>query len=118
MAEASLAALTAPKAGYERLLLLNGYFDNQKLCDIIHGSKELDSSVKDRVPIGQPGQNIATRFYKADWSKAERLLRFAKPTLEQTVVDLVKQLTVIDSASKAKVNGVKSNVLKLTTSEV
>jgi hypothetical protein len=109
LAEGLLSALTAPKVGCERMLLINGYFDNQQLCDIIRSWTDFDSALKDRVPVGQPGQDIAGRFYKADWSKAERLLNFTKPTLEKTLLQLVKQLLCIEKATKAKIDDTKMN---------
>ncbi|KAH6652991.1 hypothetical protein BKA67DRAFT_659641 [Truncatella angustata] len=76
LAQAHVSALSAPKVGNERFLLINGTFDNQELCDLIRSS-DLDESSRERVPKGHPGRHQKT--WKADDSKAANYLKYSKP---------------------------------------
>ncbi|CAJ2507868.1 Uu.00g090540.m01.CDS01 [Anthostomella pinea] len=102
LAEAHVSALGAPEAGNERFLLLSGDYDNQELVDTIRGSTALDQTVKDRVPVGNPGERPKVETYKADGSKAAKYLKFSTPSLEETVEGLLKQVLGVEQEEKMK----------------
>lgn len=88
-----MSALTAPKAGGERFLLINGTFDNQDLCDLLISS-DLSSDSKSRVPKGNPGH--PGENWKGDGSKASEYLEFSKPTLRDTILQLRSYLMLLE----------------------
>ncbi|KAI1338673.1 hypothetical protein F5Y15DRAFT_416896 [Xylariaceae sp. FL0016] len=99
LAEAHVSALSAPMAGNERFLLLSGDYDNQELSEVIRASGSVSQAVKDRVPVGNPGERPKKSIYTADGSKAYEFLKFSKPSLEETVAGLLNQVEQIEASS-------------------
>ncbi|KAK6067148.1 nad dependent epimerase [Seiridium cupressi] len=93
LAEAHVSALSAPKAGGERFLLINGTFENQELCDLLRSS-DLNEASKSRIPVGKP--NHRGDFWKADGSKAAEYLKFSKPDLRHTILELQRYLIQLE----------------------
>lgn len=85
LAEAQISALSSPKAGGERFLVVNGAYENQELCDYLISS-DLDENSKNRVPTGNPGHR--SDHWTADGSKAAEFLEYSKPSLRDTIVDV------------------------------
>ncbi|RDW61293.1 Nad dependent epimerase [Coleophoma crateriformis] len=97
LAAAHTSALVTAAASGERFLVTNGTYDFQELADIIHASSDTPVNIKIRVPKGESGRRLAESHYKVDNSKGLKALALEEPTLENTVIPLIKQLAELET---------------------
>ncbi|KAM0263955.1 hypothetical protein ACHAQJ_000990 [Trichoderma viride] len=93
--DVALAHKTAyykPEAGGQRYLTTSGLFSFQKICDIL---REEFPELRDRVPIGSPGEPI-TGVYNVDNTKAKTELGINFISLRQMVIDTAKNFLEIE----------------------
>ena len=81
-----------PEAGGQRYLTTWGRFSFQQICDIL---REEFPELRDRVPVGNPGEPI-TGVYNVDNSKVKRELGMEFIPLRQIVVDTAKNFLEIE----------------------
>ncbi|PTB62742.1 NAD(P)-binding protein [Trichoderma citrinoviride] len=81
-----------PEAGGQRYLTTWGRFSFQQICDIL---REEFPELRDRVPVGNPGEPI-TGVYNVDNSKVKRELGIEFIPLRQIVVDTAKNFLEIE----------------------
>ncbi|KAF2811398.1 NAD(P)-binding protein [Mytilinidion resinicola] len=103
LAQAHVNALNIQEAGNERVLVINGSFDNQELADIVHESVRIPERVKERVPKGSPGSRLTGKIFTAGSSKDVSILgldlNVSQESLSNTISDLVLQLANIETQS-------------------
>lgn len=94
LALAHVLALTKEKAANERFFVVEGYFTNREICEIIRKNfPELADKLPGKevkggdYPGGGPGA-----LYKFDNSKTKDILGIKFRGLEESVTDLVKSL--------------------------
>lgn len=94
VAEAHVLAYEKEEAAGQRYLISTGNYSNQQFCDVI---RKHFPELKDRVPEGTPGAPLG-EMYRTDNSKAKRELGLKFHTLEETVVDSVKNLLELEKS--------------------
>lgn len=81
-----------PEAGGQRYLTTLGRFSFQKICDIL---REEFPELRDRVPIGNPGEPLPD-VYDVDNTKVKSELGIDFISLRQMVIDTAKNLLDIE----------------------
>lgn len=99
VAEAHLLAYEKENAAGQRYFVTSGNYSNQQVCDII---RKHFPELRDRVPEGEPGKPLG-EMYTTNTSKAQRELGLQFNSLENTIVDTVKNLLELEK-SVAKAN--------------
>jgi len=85
--EAHARAYELPEAAGQRYFMVSGQYTYQQICDII--SKNFPEK-RDLIPEGQPGAPFPN-VYGVDNSKAKRELGMTFRSLEESIVDMVKE---------------------------
>lgn len=96
VADAHLEAYEREQAAGQRYFITSGNYSNQQVCDVI---RKNFPELKDRVPEGTPGAPLPD-MYKTDNSKASRELGIKFHSLEDTIVDTVKNLLELEKSIK------------------
>ncbi|EJD54268.1 putative NAD dependent epimerase/dehydratase [Auricularia subglabra TFB-10046 SS5] len=95
LAAAHVKALTAPKAGNQRFLIMaDGEYGNQDIADILH--KHFPNQP---IPKGRPGRGHGMEkgtYYTGDNMKSKEFLRMSYGTLEDMLVPLAKSLLKLE----------------------
>lgn len=82
--------MDAPGAGNQRFITSAGLIDSQKIADIFRSKVP---GAEERVPKGSPGKyNLPADHYRADASKAERILGVKWRSAEETFGDVGRQM--------------------------
>lgn len=88
VAQAHLKAYTLEEAANQRFIIAGGQFLYQEACDII---RKRFPQLEDKVPKGTPGARMET--YIVDGSKAKKVLGIEYHDLEDTLVEVVEDLS-------------------------
>jgi nucleoside-diphosphate-sugar epimerase len=95
LAEAHLKAVTVPEAGGHRFVVFNSQVSSQDISDLL---RTKIPELKDRTPIGVPGGNkLDPNAYTCSSELAKRVLGISFRGLEESFVDLAKQLLVVEA---------------------
>ncbi|KAL1644939.1 hypothetical protein SLS58_004010 [Diplodia intermedia] len=94
VAEAHLKAYEKEEAAGQRYFITSGTYSNQQVCDVI---RKHFPELRNRVPEGTPGAPLAD-MWGVDNSKAGRELGIKFRTLEETIVDNVKNLLELEKS--------------------
>jgi NADPH-dependent methylglyoxal reductase len=98
VAAAHIAALFTPEASNQRFLICAGQIPSQKIADIWRANFP---ELADRVPEGISGaKTLPDDAYNASSEKAGRVLGIKNRSLEESLVDLGKQLLAIEKEEK------------------
>ncbi|OGM49701.1 putative oxidoreductase [Aspergillus bombycis] len=97
VAQAHLSAFESQKAAGERFIVSSGGYTYQEVCDIL---RSVFPEVRDKVPIGQPGQ-YEPAVIKVSSNKIKTLLGITFHTLQETVKDTADSLLALEEACKA-----------------
>lgn len=89
VATAHVIALEREDAKNQRFVLEESYFTAQEVLDIIH---EKFPDFASKLPKGDPGSNKALTFAVIDNKKTRNFLGFKFYSLEESIVDTVKQI--------------------------
>ncbi|KAK0105511.1 methylglyoxal reductase (NADPH-dependent) gre2 [Cadophora gregata] len=98
LALAHLKAATVPEASGQRFIICAGQVSSQQISDTLRNSLP---EVEERTPIGVPGGNpLPEGAYDCSSEKARNVLGMKFRSLEETFVDLGKQLLEIERKEK------------------
>lgn len=99
LALAHLKAATVPEASGQRFIICAGQVSSQQISDVLRKSlPEVDA----RTPIGVPGGNpLPEGAYDCSSEKAKSVLGIKFKSLEETFIDLGRQLLELESKEKA-----------------
>ncbi|KAL7928310.1 hypothetical protein V8C35DRAFT_285374 [Trichoderma chlorosporum] len=100
VAVAHKVAYYKPEAAEQRYLTTLGLFSFQQICDIL---REEFPNLRDRVPVGNPGEPI-TGVYDVDNAKVKKELGINFTSLRQMVIDTAKNFLDIEKSLAAQVN--------------
>lgn len=90
--------MDAVDAGNKRFLITPGAVTSQEISDILRAKVP---GAEERTPKGEPGKNtLPDDAYKADTSRAQKVLGLTYRSKEDTFVDLGKQLLEIEKSAK------------------
>jgi nucleoside-diphosphate-sugar epimerase len=97
VAEAHVRATEVEEAGGSRFVICVGQVSSQNICDILRsGIPELDEKTPEGVKGGNP---LPGNAYFVDSTKAKEVLELKFKTMEETFVELGKQLLEIEKRS-------------------
>ncbi|KAK5110782.1 hypothetical protein LTR85_000727 [Meristemomyces frigidus] len=101
VATAHISALYTPEASNQRFIICAGQVPSQSISDILRARFP---ELEERTPMGKPGvSSLSGEPYSASSEKAEKVLGIKFRPLEETVIDLGKQLLAIEKAEKSTV---------------
>ncbi|CUM63813.1 uncharacterized protein PRCAT00001397001 [Priceomyces carsonii] len=90
LALAHVRALVEPIAANQRYLVSAGNYDNQEIADILREASDYANLC--HIPIGNPGERLASTHFATDSSKATQELGIQFRPLKDSVIDISKQL--------------------------
>lgn len=90
LADAHVRALESSEASNQRFMMSAGDYDNQELSDVLR--EKLPKDFSKNVPVGKPGDRLTGTHFKADSSKAERILGIKFRKLEESIMDFASQI--------------------------
>lgn len=94
VAEAHVRAAEVEEAGGERFIVSTGHVTSQNISDILRSGI---SALESRTPVGIKGGNpLPSNAYAIDSEKVQRVLGLKFRSLEQTILDMGKQLLEIE----------------------
>lgn len=98
LADAHWLAITTPEASNNRMIICGGRASSQNISDVL---REKMPELRDRVPKGVPGGNpLPKSAYFFSSEKAQRVLGLKFRSLEETFVDLARQLVEIETKGR------------------
>jgi len=99
LALAHLKAATVPEASSQRFIICAGQVSSQQISDVMRKSLP---EVAERTPVGAPGGNpLSDGAYDCSSEKAKSVLGIKFKSLEETFIDLGRQLLELEDKEKA-----------------
>ncbi|PQE29505.1 hypothetical protein CJF32_00003243 [Rutstroemia sp. NJR-2017a WRK4] len=99
LAEAHLQAATLPEASGQRFIICEGQVSSQNISDIL---RKNIPELKQRTPKGSPGEKgLQDGSFTCSSEKAKSVLGVTYRSMEDTFVDLAKQLLELEKKEKA-----------------
>ena len=99
LALAHLKAATVPEAPGQRFIICAGQVSSQQISDVLRKSLP---EVEERTPVGVPGGNpLSEGAYDCSSEKAKSLLGIKFRSMEETFVDLGRQLLELEGKERA-----------------
>ena len=99
LALAHLKAATVPEASGQRFIICAGQVSSQQISDVL---RKALPEIDERTPVGVPGGNpLPEGAYDCSSEKAKSVLGIKFRSMEETFVDLGRQLLELEGKERA-----------------